>query len=38
MSEAEANEATIQLMYRAYYAEMGGNGTPPDVRRQRANR
>jgi hypothetical protein len=33
-SEAEANEATIQLMYRAYYAEMGGHGTAPDVRSQ----
>jgi len=33
-SEAEANEATIQLMYRAYYAEMGGHGIAPDVRAQ----
>jgi hypothetical protein len=33
-SEAEATEATIQLMYRAYYAEMGGHGTAPDVRAQ----
>ena len=33
-SEAEATEATIQLMYRAYYAEMGGHGTAPDVRSQ----
>jgi hypothetical protein len=33
-SEAEASEATIQLMYRAYYAEMGGHGTAPDVRAQ----
>jgi len=33
-SEAEANEATIQLMYRAYYAEMGGHGAAPDVRSQ----
>ena len=33
-SEAEATEATIQLMYRAYYAEMGGHGNAPDVRSQ----
>jgi hypothetical protein len=33
-SEAEATEAAIQLMYRAYYAEMGGHGTAPDVRAQ----
>jgi hypothetical protein len=32
MSEGEATEATIQLMYRTYYAEMGGIGTPPEVR------
>ncbi|WP_100386815.1 hypothetical protein [Bradyrhizobium canariense] len=32
MKEAEATEATINLMYRAYYAEMGGHGTPPDIR------
>ncbi|MFB9267164.1 hypothetical protein ACFFWD_29065 [Bradyrhizobium erythrophlei] len=31
MGEAEASEATIQLMYRSYYAEMGGAGTPPEV-------
>jgi hypothetical protein len=31
LPEAEANDATINLMYRAYYAEMGGKGTPPDV-------
>ena len=31
MPEAEATEATIKLMYKAYYAEMGGAGTPPDV-------
>jgi hypothetical protein len=31
LSEAEASDATINLMYRAYYAEMGGKGTPPDV-------
>ena len=33
MSEADATEATIQLMYKTYYAEMGGVGTPPAVRR-----
>lgn len=32
MSEAEADEATIRLMYKAYYKEMGGVGTPPEVR------
>jgi len=32
MTEAEATEATIQLMYKTYYAEMGGLGTPPAVR------
>jgi hypothetical protein len=32
MSEGDANEATIQLMYKTYYAEMGGVGTPPAVR------
>ena len=31
MTEADASEATIQLMYRSYYAEMGGAGTPPDI-------
>jgi hypothetical protein len=32
MTEAEATDATIDLMYKSYYAEMGGIGTPPDVR------
>jgi hypothetical protein len=32
MSEDDATEATIAAMYRAYYAEMGGAGNPPDVR------
>lgn len=32
MTEPEATEATIQLVYRSYYAEMGGAGAPPDVR------
>src|SRR3981189_2411151 len=31
MTDADASEATIQLMYKSYYAEMGGAGTPPDV-------
>jgi hypothetical protein len=31
MSESEAGEATIGAIYKAYYAEMGGTGTPPDV-------
>jgi hypothetical protein len=34
MTEAEATDATISRMYRSYYAEMGGHGTPPDVRAQ----
>src|SRR5712671_6694487 len=32
MTETEASEATIALVYKSYYAEMGGIGTPPDVR------
>jgi hypothetical protein len=32
MTDAEASEATIALVYKSYYAEMGGAGTPPDVR------
>jgi hypothetical protein len=32
MTEAEASEATIALMYKAYYAEMGGAGAAPDVK------
>ncbi|MGH6715854.1 MAG: hypothetical protein ACREDC_06665 [Bradyrhizobium sp.] len=32
MREAEADEATIRLMYKAYYKEMGGVGTPPEIR------
>jgi hypothetical protein len=31
MPEAEASEATIKLMYKSYYVEMGGAGTPPEV-------
>ena len=29
MPEADATEATIILLYKAYYAEMGGVGTAP---------
>ena len=32
MGEGDATEATIQLMYQTYYAEMGGVGAPPEVR------
>lgn len=32
MPEAEATEATIRLMFKTYYTEMGGIGTPPEVR------
>jgi hypothetical protein len=31
MPEAEASEATINLIYKAYYGEMGGAGAPPEV-------
>jgi hypothetical protein len=31
MPEPEATEATIKLMYQAYYAEMGGAGAPPEL-------
>lgn len=31
MGEADASEATIQLMYKSYYAEMGGAGTAPEI-------
>ena len=31
MTDADASEATIQLMYKSYYAEMGGSGTPPEI-------
>lgn len=36
MSEGEATEATIGAIYKSYYAEMGGAGTPPDVRPRQA--
>src|SRR3954471_20353648 len=32
MTEPEATEAAIALVYRSYYAEMGGAGRPPDMR------
>ena len=32
MNETDASEATIRQMYQAYYAEMGGAGTPPEIR------
>jgi hypothetical protein len=31
MPEVAATEATIQLMYKAYYGEMGGAGMPPEL-------
>jgi hypothetical protein len=31
MPEAEATEATINLIYRSYYGEMGGVGAAPDI-------
>ena len=34
MAEPEASEATIQLIYRSYYGDMGGAGAPPDVKAQ----
>ena len=38
MAEPEATEATIQLIYRSYYAGMGGAGAPPDVRAHKQDR
>ena len=32
MTESEATDAAIHIVYKSYYAEMGGSGTPPDVR------
>ena len=31
MTDADASEATIQLIYKSYYIEMGGAGTPPEI-------
>ena len=33
-NEAEATDAVVHLIYRAYYEEMGGAGEPPDVKAQ----
>ena len=30
-TEVQATDATINLIYRSYYAEMGGAGTAPEV-------
>jgi len=32
MPEAAATDATIHLIYRSYYGEMGGAGAAPDVK------
>jgi hypothetical protein len=32
MPEREATDTTINLLYRSYYAEMGGTGAAPDIR------
>ena len=32
MPENDASDVTIQLIYKSYYAEMGGAGAAPDVR------
>jgi hypothetical protein len=32
MTDAEASDATINLIYRSYYVDMGGIGAAPDVR------
>src|SRR4029078_9703709 len=31
MADTEASEATIQLMYKSYYVEVGAPGTPPEI-------
>jgi hypothetical protein len=31
MTESEATEAAINLVYRSYYAKMGGVGAAPDI-------
>jgi hypothetical protein len=31
MTEAEATETTINLIYKSYYGEMGGAGAPPEI-------
>jgi hypothetical protein len=37
MTEAQATDATINLIYRSYYAEMGGVGEAPDVKAHPVN-
>ena len=37
MPEAEATEATINLIYKTYYEAMGGAGAAPDVKAQQRN-
>ena len=32
MPESEATDAIINIIYKSYYAEMGGVGTPPEMR------
>jgi len=32
MTETEATDATIHVIYKSYYEEMGGAGEPPDVK------
>ena len=32
MPEREATDATINLLYKSYYREMGGSGAAPDIR------
>ena len=32
MPEGEASDTIINQIYRSYYGEMGGAGTPPDVK------
>ena len=38
MPEQEASDATIKLLYRSYYAKMGGVGDAPDVPARRTIR
>src|SRR5260370_11789597 len=37
MPEAEAPEAPINVIYRAYYSELGGAAAPPDVKAHSSN-
>jgi hypothetical protein len=36
MGELEATETTIAEVYKTYYAELGGSGSPPDVQPRRS--